>query len=128
MESGSTPFGVTPLLPSANEVWGKVRFSQTSVGPWGSLSRGGFLYLEGSLSRVAPVKGVSVQGVPLSREGLCPGGCLSQGGSLSRPWGSLSGRFPPNMVENGQYTSYWNTFWFCNKNSITIIIASLSQH
>ena len=108
-------------FPPANEVWGKVLFSQVSIhrggdlGLWGVSVLGGSLSCgggglspkgdsvsgrslsRGSLSRGESVRGESVQGeslsrgVYLSRGCLCPWGCLCSGGSLSR--GSLSWRF-----------------------------------
>ena len=55
------------FLPPANEVWGKVKFSQVRDGlcPW---SHG-------------PSRGVSVRGVSVL-EGLCPGGSLSRAVSV----------------------------------------------
>ena len=90
------------LLPPANEVWGKVIFSQASV----------ILYTgEGSLSG----RGWSVQGglcleASLSREGLCPGEGLSPGGISV--WGvSVQGGIPrESQSQSGQYASYWNAF------------------
>ena len=67
-------------------------------------------------------KGVSVWGVSVQEEGLCPGG-----GSLSRRrvsvqeeglcpgGGSLSWRPPPHRtVMCGRYASYWNAFLYLN--------------
>ena len=73
------------LLQPANEVWGKVIFSQACLSVHGgvSLSRG-----RGSLS-----KGVSVQW------SLCPGS-LCQGDT------------PARTVKSGRYTSYWKAFLY----------------
>ena len=73
--------GFWRLLPSANEVWGKVIFSQVSVCLQGGLCMmslpvwllGSMFLLEGSVFGPMFVpRGVSVQGGSLSREGLCP--------------------------------------------------------
>ena len=61
------------LLPPANEVWGKVMFSQASVCP-----RGGFLYdVTSCLAAWSHVPGGTVEG------GLCLGGFLSRGRGVS---------------------------------------------
>ena len=83
------------LLPPANEVWGKVIFSQASVCPQGSLCLeggpcpGGLcpgVSVWGFLSRGSLSRGLCSGG--LCQGGLCQGG-LCQGGSLFRR--SLSG-------------------------------------
>ena len=82
------------LLPLANEVWGKVMFSQVSV----ILSTGG----------------------SASRGDLHPGTCI-QGGSASMVGVSSSmgvGQTPLSYCgirsTSGQYTSYWNAFLLLN--------------
>ena len=82
----ATHFQVTPLLPPANEVWGKVIFSETCVK--NSVHRGG-----------ACSRGM----VPAPRSGAWSGGCLVLG---------VPGRDPPNGYCCGRYASYWNAFLF----------------
>ena len=82
-----------PLLPPANEVWGKAMFLHLCVIPF---TGGG-----GSLSQHASQ--VTWQG------GLCPGGFSVQAGLCL---GGLDRAPPPHMVMSGRYTSYFNAFLF----------------
>ena len=90
-----------PFLPPANEVWGKVIFSQACVknsvhrgvpGPEGCLVTGGCLAWAG---------------------GPGPSGGLILGGCLWRP--------PRDGYCCGRYASYWNAFLFITVFVILII-------
>ena len=101
------------LLLPANEVWGKVIFSQACLSH--SVHRGGSLYDDTSLSHVP------------SRGGLCPGGQKGgtvQGGTVQGvsvqgvtvqgvSVKGVSVRETPHIVKSGGYISYWNAFLFC---------------
>ena len=76
------------LLQPANEVWGKVIFSQACLS-----AHGGCL---------CPGGGVSVKGGSLSREGVCQGGLCP--GSLCQG--------DPRTVKSGRYASYWIAFLY----------------
>ena len=98
------------FLPPANEVWGKVMFSQVFVCPPG---RGvcvpacitGDMTGGGSLSQHSSQ--ATRLGGSLSR-GVCPRGSLSKVGGLY-PRG-VSVRDTPHTVMSGRYASYSNAF------------------
>ena len=79
------------LLPPANEVWGKVIFSQACVK--NSVHRGGLLP-GGCLVRVG---------------GLLPEWVPGPGGSAPR---GVPGGDPPDGYCCGRYASYWNALLF----------------
>ena len=89
------------LLPPANEVLGKVIFSQVFVCPQG----GGVC--------VVDQPGSSLPG------GLHPGVSASRGGSASRRDPPQEGCWadPPALGYSGQYASYWNAFLFSVKSN-----------
>ena len=107
------------LLPTANEVWGKVMFLQESVCPQGCMvSLPVCLTDPMFLSRGVSVSGpmcllavVSVQGED-STEG---GGSL--GGSSVR---ETPQRESPSTVTSGRYASYWNVFLFVGNRKYSI--------
>ena len=111
------PICLLCLLPPANEVWGKVMFSEACVSH--SVHRGWgvsvwFHFLSGYLVPCS-FQGVSVP----SHTFLCPEGglypwrSLFRRGSLSR---GVSLERPPTNLKSGWYTSYWIlscSVWFC---------------
>ena len=95
------------LLPSANEVWGKVIClhlfvirSQGSAIP-ACLAAGGCLVGGSAPGGMPGLEGCLVRGDAWS------GGVPGQGGLL---WGGVPGGDPPNGYCCGRYTSYWNAF------------------
>ena len=88
-----------PLLPPANEFWGKVMFLHMSVN-----GEGGLCMM--SLS-------VRLPGPTFLLGFLCLWSHIPSGGGLSRRWslhrggGSLSRR---KAVKSGRYAPYWNAF------------------
>ena len=95
------------LLPPANEVWGKVIFSEACVK---NSVRGGFpAYLAGHMTNQ---QGGLLLGVP-ALGGSAPRGCLLRGGACSGgAWWSPPS--PRNGYCCGRYASYWNAFLFEN--------------
>ena len=95
------------LLPPANEVWGKVIFSQASV----ILSGGRGVVASQHASQItSPGRSTSRGGLP---RGVCiqEGVCLQGGsaGGWADPLPRYTGYYGIRST-SGQYASYWNAF------------------
>ena len=93
------------LLPPANEVWGKIIFSQVSVVLFtgGACVPGVCVWLGACMPGGVHAWGCACLGVH-GRGACVVGGVHSQGG------GSVRGRKDGHC--SGRYASYWNTFLF----------------
>ena len=122
LENGLQPHsGVTPLLPPANEVWGKIICLQVSVCPQGGACSWGGAWSRGT--------GACSRGVWSGDGCLLLGGVWSQGGCLVLGGGGcLVETAPPQWPLLQAVHILLEYILVFNENRIASVIVELSQH
>ena len=102
------PYGILPLLPPTNKVWGKVIFSEACVK--NSVHRGACMARGVCGWGACMPSGVCGQGACMAGGHVCLGACGQGGACHAQPPQPDTMRYGWSMSE--RYASYWNAFLF----------------